>query len=485
MKKGLWISLAIVALLAASYPGLAWYSGRTVETRLKEYEKRMLDLAPYMTVVNRKYDRGIYRSSEETTYELFRALLTTVSAAQAATGKSPAVPNSLRFTVRSRIVHGPFPGFGAPALARIETEFVMDESVKKALAQVFGERKPIEIVTRLDYSGDGVTQYSSPSFDHFPIGNKGETLSWQGFTASVEFGRDLAWFKAHGEAPGMQGTSPDGESVKLEQVSFGSNSELAFDDLYIGDGWMKIKSIRVVPGTAEEPAARKSMTMNGFDYSAKATRNKDYLDANGKFAIAGMDVEEMQMKDLHYDLSFNHLHGPTVAAIWRAVRRVLAQGIAAPVGENGATIDKEVKRLGVALLEHEPELVVDRISFTIPEGDAKLSGRAHLVGFEAADLESENPMALVQKIDAKVDIDIAEGLLKKFAEKSGGAAQLEQQLATLEARGFCTRRDGRVSTHIEFRQGALTFNGKAFSPQALMPPASEGSAKPPRDTTHT
>ncbi|MGH8314628.1 MAG: DUF945 family protein, partial [Steroidobacterales bacterium] len=93
MKKGLWISLAIVALLAASYPGLAWYSGRTVEARLKEYEKRMLDLAPYLTVVNHKYDRGIYRSSEETTYELFHALLATVSAAQAATGKGPAMPN--------------------------------------------------------------------------------------------------------------------------------------------------------------------------------------------------------------------------------------------------------------------------------------------------------------------------------------------------------------------------------------------------------
>jgi uncharacterized protein YdgA (DUF945 family) len=473
-------------LLAASYPGLAWYSGRTVETRLKEYQKRMLDLAPYITVVSHKYDRGIYRSSEETTYELFRAMLATVSAAQASTGKTPPLPDALRFTVRSRIVHGPFPAFGAPALARIETEFVMDESIKKALAKVFGDRKPIEISTRLEYGGDGSTRYSSPAFDRFPIGNKGETLSWKGFTANMEFGRDLAWFKLKGEAPGMEGSSPDGESVKLEQVSFGSNSELAFEDLYIGDGWMKIGSISVVPGSDEASAARKNMTMNGFEYSAKLVRNKDFLDANGKFAIAGMDVEDMPIKDLHYDLSLNHLHGPTVAALLRDLRKVLAQGVAAPVSENGATIDQDARRLGIALLEREPELVVDRISFAIPDGDARLSGRMHLVGFEAADLEAGNPMALVQKIDAKVDIDIAEGLLKKFAEKSGGAAQLEQQLSALETQGYCTRSDGRVTTHIEFRQGALTFNGKAFSPQALVPPpAPQSGAKPPRDTTHT
>src|ERR1700741_1797808 len=109
---------------------------------------------------------------------------------------------------------------------------------------------------------------------------------------------------------------------------------------------MKIKSISVVPGAADGSAARKSMTMSGFDYSAKATRNKEFLAPSGKFAIAGMEVEDMQMQDLHYDLSFNHLHGPTVAAIWRAVRKVLAQGVAAPVGENGATIDKGMKGLG-------------------------------------------------------------------------------------------------------------------------------------------
>jgi len=71
------------------------------------------------------------------------------------------------------------------------------------------------------------------------------------------------------------------------RISRISNSELAFDDLYIGDAWMKIKSISVVPGAAGGPAAGKNMTMSGFDYSAKATRNKDFLDASGKFAIAG------------------------------------------------------------------------------------------------------------------------------------------------------------------------------------------------------
>lgn len=485
MKKGLWISLAILALLAASYPGVAWYSGKVVETRLRQYQKQMLEIAPYLTVVSEKYERGVYRSTQETTYEAFHTLLASVGAVQMASGKGGELPKSLRFTVRSRIEHGPFPGFGPPALARIESEFVLDEAVKQSLAKLFGERKPIEIVTRLEYSGAGETDYSSPSFERFPVGNKGETLSWKGFKASMAFGADLRWIKMRGEAPGMEANSPNGESVQFAGASFEANSEIAYEDLYLGDGALRIKTVRVAPGAADGMGPTRNLTMDGLEYVFQVPHKEDYLDVIGQFAIAGLRVEDTDVKDLHYDLTVKHLHGPTVAALSRAMRKVMAEGPAAPVGEGGATIDKEAKRLAIVLLEHEPVVQIDRITFAMAEGVATMTGSVQLVGFEAADLEGESgPMGLMQKIDARADIDFEQGLLKKFSEKAGGGTQLEQQLANLEAQGYVTRDNGHVKTHIEFKQGALTFNGKAFSPQALAPPPDEGTRRP-RDTTHT
>jgi uncharacterized protein YdgA (DUF945 family) len=486
MKKGLIVSLAIVAVLAASYPGLAWFCGKTVETRLGSYQKRALVLAPYVTVVDRKYERGVYRSTEVTTYELFHALLASVPAAQAA--NAGTLPVSLKFTVRSEIVHGPLPGFGPPALARIETEFVLSDSIRQELKKAFGDRKPMDIVTLLDFSGGGVTRVTSPAFDGFPIGNKGETLSWKGLTARSSFGPDLAWTKSHGEAPGMEAKSPEGEVATFDRISFDTNAELAFEDLYLGDFAATVKTIRLVPGTGEATPAAKSMSMEGFAYSAKLARAQDdFLDGHANFAIGSMDVDATKLSDLHYEVSLKHLHGETVAAIARVVRKALGEGLTAPVGANGATVDQEIRRLGIELLKRDPELVVDRISFAMPEGDASLRGSVHLVGFEPSDLEgSAGAEALVPKVDARFDIDLAEGLLRNFAEKSDGAAQLEQQLAAFEAQGYVTRSGGRVTTHLEFRQGALTLNGKAFSPQAVAPPsAPQGTTKPPRDTTHT
>jgi uncharacterized protein YdgA (DUF945 family) len=482
MRKGLWISLAIVAVLAASYPGLAWYSGRTVEARLKTYQERMLAQAPYLTVASRSYERGIYRSTEEITYEFGRGMFAAVAAAAAASGKPGTVPGSLRFTVRSRIQHGPLPGFGRPALARIETEFVMSDAVKQTLAKAFGERKPIEIVTLLDFQGGGETKVSSPAFDGFSIGVKGETLSWKGLNATVKFGPDLAWAKLHGEAPGMEVKSPAGESAKFEQISVDSNSELAFEDLYIGDASVTMKSVRVEPGQSGAPGPQ-SVSMDGIEYSARFDRKQDFLDVGAKFGIASMDMQPAKLSDLHYDLTIKHLHGPSVAAFMRSFRKALAEGPAAVDGEAGATFDKELRRLGIELLKRDPELVIDRISFAMPEGDAKVTGSVRIVGFDEGDLEGPAAaMSLVQKLDARVDVSVAEALLAKLAATGGGAAQWDQQLASFEAQGYVTRTDGRLTTHVEFRQGALTLNGKAFTPPAAPPPAGE---KPPRDTTHT
>jgi uncharacterized protein YdgA (DUF945 family) len=166
----------------------------------------------------------------------------------------------------------------------------------------------------------------------------------------------------------------------------------------------------------------------------------------------------------------------------RSFRKVMAEGRTAGGSEGGGTFDKELRRLGIELLKRDPELVIDRISFAMPEGDAKVTGSVRIVGFDEADLEGPTAaMSLVQKLDARVDVSVAEALLAKLAATGGGAAQLEQQLASFEAQGYVTRTDGRLTTHVEFRQGALTLNGKAFTPPSA-PPAGE---KPPRDTTHT
>ena len=48
-----------------------------------------------------------------------------------------------------------------------------------------------------------------------------------------------------------------------------------------------------------------------------------------------------------------------------------------------------LKEYGAILLEHQPEFVIDRVSLTMPEGTARISGRVALPGFVRADLEAK------------------------------------------------------------------------------------------------
>ena len=480
MKKGLWITVGAVVLAAASYPAAAWYSGILVESRLQEYRQLMLKQAAYVTVAREKYERGIYRSHEEVTYEFGKQFLGAMAVAAASSGQGDKIPNSLTFTVRSEIEHGPFPKWGPLALARIETEFVMSNSIRKELAKVFGANKPIEIVTLLNYNGSGTATASSPAFEGFKFMDM--TMSWHGFKSTVDFGPKLATLEMKATAPGFEFTSEKGESAKFEEVSVESKAALAFDDLYIGDMSVTLKGLNVQP-VASGASQAKPVSMSGLSEVVHAGRKDDLIDFNVKFGIASLDVTTVKLSDLHYDFGLNHLHGPSVAAFVRLMRKSFAED---PTASANA-MATEGRRIGIEILKHDPELVIDRISFAMPEGDAKFSGRAHVVGFDASDIDGPSgPAVLLQKIDAEVDFSISEALFSKLVATNGAAAAAEQQLATMEAQGYLTRKDGRLSTHVEYKNGQVTINGKPFVPPTpnatQMPPA---TGKPARDTTHT
>ena len=492
MKKGLWIGAAVVGLVAASYPGLAWISGKAIEARIGDYRGRMLEQMPYLTVAERIYQRGIFHSREEVTYEFGRHALDAVAAARPDAQNLAGMSKNLRFTIRSDIEHGPFPGFGRPALALIESEFVTDAATQRELARAFGDRKPIEFVTRVGFDGGGVMTVASPAFANLDVG-KSEKLSWSGLTMSVEFGRDLGWFRMRGAAPGLSLDSPNGEAVKLAGLSFDSDTQLAFGDLYVGGGAIRVKSARIgvpaqetVASKPPAPSAAARTVLDDLVYSASFDRQGEFLDLTGKLTAARLETGAFKLQDAHYEITFRHLHGPSVAGFVKLMRRSFAEG--PPPAAGDPTFETEVRRLGIEILRNDPELVIDQVSFVLPEGDARMSGSARIVGFQSSDLEGAAGVAsLAQKIEAKLDISVAESLLAQQPVAGGASppvlAMIEQQLANLEAQGYVSRAGSRLVTRVEFRNGQLSFNGKPFAPPRPPPPAPPG--KPPRDTTHT
>ena len=67
MKKSS-IALAVVAALAVAYPAASWMSGKRLETKLSQTDKKDVLFANFK-IVKQTYTRGIFSSKQESTIE--------------------------------------------------------------------------------------------------------------------------------------------------------------------------------------------------------------------------------------------------------------------------------------------------------------------------------------------------------------------------------------------------------------------------------
>ena len=63
----------------------------------------------------------------------------------------------LRFTIRNEVWHGPVLGLSGLGIARVKTHLVLSDETQKKIAEIFGPKDPLEIVTRVGFTGGGTT----------------------------------------------------------------------------------------------------------------------------------------------------------------------------------------------------------------------------------------------------------------------------------------------------------------------------------------
>jgi uncharacterized protein YdgA (DUF945 family) len=158
------------------------------------------------------------------------------------------------------------------------------------------------------------------------------------------------------------------------------------------------------------------------------------------------------------------MHIATLAKFSTAVKKAYAT----PVGSSkdiAAAVIAPYKEYGIELLKYDPDLTFDRIMISTPEGDGVIKGVLKVKGITMADFDAGG-MAVIPKIDAVFDVDVSEAMLAKLSGNPGAAG------GAVDA-GYVTRKDGHLLSHIEFKAGALTINGK------LQPLPGMGGPPPP------
>jgi uncharacterized protein YdgA (DUF945 family) len=519
MKKIIIVVVVLVALLVVA----PWGVGKLAEKRLDHGLDKLVEAAPYLTVVERKYTGGWFKSEQVVTFEAFGPWMKALSPkaieeamskqgaapaiesdvvpeseAQAAAdaaepadadaeaipppaaSEEPAVPDAipklnemLRFTVRNEVLHGPVLGFSGFGIARVDTHFVMSDDVRKEVEKVFGPKSPLDISTRVGFLGGGTTTFKSEGRTIKPKDSKSE-ITWETFKLAIGYSKNADDYDVDGKWPKFTVVdSSDNTKFVMTNMTMDGDGKRVRGDLYDGDFTFAIDQFNFVGKDAE------AVEINDIQYIVNSETKGDFTGMSAKVGFGKVKAKELsaqgiELKEFHYDIGVRRLHAETLEKIMAEFKSLYAKPMSNAL-ELNEMMFAPLKEHGMELLKYDPEFVIERIGIVTPEGDGYIKGVIKLKGATADDFGSGS-MGLIGKIDADLTIDLSEKMIQKFPNGSTGAGALVDA-------GYAKREGDRLICKILFAKGELTVNGK---PQAIPglggpPPGAMEEAPPPQE----
>lgn len=473
MKKILGALAALLLLCVA--PGVL---GRFAEARINRGLDALEAKTPYLRIAERRWSQGWFRSHQEVVWEIVapqmgqpeegapatgadaeapvpEAPAGDAPAEEAATGPAPATPSRpLRFTVRNDVLHGPVLWTSGLGLARMDTHLVLTDAWREKVVKFFGTEEPWRISTRVAFFGGGTTTISGDrrTIDLKQIDPRQEgSIAWDDFRLSMSLSRKARSFDVDGRQPRIEFRNAQGVQVVMSGITVDGEGERIVGDLYESDVALAAAKLAVsgVKGQDFQVAELR--------YEQDGDHSGDFMDYATRAGTGSIDSPQLRdlklaMKETHFDLSFRHLHIPTL------------QKLVAAINQSAATQPQDIQAAqqqvlgplvehGMELLRHEPELVLDRIGFATGAGAGWIKGSIKLTGVPAQDASISLP-ALLQGLQADIRIEADQAMLESFPN---GATML----GIAVDQGMATRDGRKLVSRIEYRNGQLTINGKS------------------------
>jgi len=471
MKK---FGIAAVLLLALALIA-PWGVGQLAKRRVNDGLDQLIEAAPYLGIVERKYTPGWFRSEMEVTFEVrspamgalnpAAALIESMKhagaagepprqeapAAEAPAADAPApLSPMVRFTVRNEILHGPVLGLSGVGLARIHSWLVLDENVRQEIVDVFGTDEPLRVSTRVGFFGGAVTSFSS---DAHTVKIKGDSteLSWDDLDLDVGYSRNLDTFDVSGDWPRLEiKDAKEGIQFLMRDMNLESRARRKKGDLYDSDLKFSIAEVRIV-------GADKTRTgISDFRYTVATGDDGDFTSVavrvgSGAIESAELGALGLDVQAFHNDITLRRLHTATLVRLLAALRDSYEKPASA-IAASAAVLDP-IKEQGLELFKHDPEFVIDRIGIETPLGAGYLKGVIRLKGVTEKDLKM-GALSLIARIDAELSFEAPQKMLDAI---QGGPAAVG--IAVDE--GYAERKADKVVSKLEFHQGELKINGKA------------------------
>ncbi|MBB5018358.1 uncharacterized protein YdgA (DUF945 family) [Chitinivorax tropicus] len=479
-KIGRGLALAGTGALAI-WLGGTWWAGMSAEQALTEQQQKLSKL-PYFKLKAAAYERGFFSSQQEVTLELSDAVTWPYQMYLRYAGK-PYQPISL--TYRQHIKHGPFPLFSNgdfhPYKAVVSTELLLPDDVKAKLKPFFGDKPPVSLENRIGFNNDGVIAIDVPSFD-YQEAISGVKIHWQGLKSQFNYNGQYDRFQLKGAIPGLKLEAAEKATVDIKSLHFDGKTRSGVAGLMLGESNANLASIAVDIKEGTPFAA----TLENLRYTTQSDAVGDYVHADGHFDVGSLLLAGKRYGPAKLDASAKHLHAPTLAKLDQAIISLQKQALN-DAADTHQTLEafETLKKTGLPLLEHDPELALNKLSIQLPEGRVDANGGIRLVGFREKDLD--NPVQFLERIQAQADLKLPKPVVDTYVRllirntlisRSGSGEditpeQIEQmdelakqlvqgQVANLIEQKMIREEGQNLAVSLRWKTGKLSINGNDF-----------------------
>ncbi|MDD2893770.1 MAG: YdgA family protein [Halothiobacillaceae bacterium] len=444
----------VLAVPVIAYPAASWVIGGQADALLVE-QYAQLDDNEIIKIVERKMQRGIFSSEEVVTFEFQPEFIEQLRAlSKNEDVQAPIEP--VRFSFRTRINHGPLPELSSVGLATAHTELELNHPLVTTL---YAGKSPLTSDTTIDFSGKTHDRIRSPAVSSVVDGS---TSSWGEFVLDVTYDRSMTEWTYQGGLPYIKlGTEDGSHSLELNGLALEGQQSRVFADnpyLYTGPVKFTLQSMETKGAGEEQPPMR----MKNMLIQSNVTEKTGFIDILVGYSIESIQLGEEAYRAARFDLALRHLQAKALAEL-----NLAAQGVDSE-GELSMEQFKPLLRPLQVLLENSPEIVIEHMGVTTPEGEIKASAMIKLPNANVGNLEAavENPlmlMGLASVLEASTQLAVPQALL--MASLSEEQAEM---LPPLIQAGYVLDKNGQLSTSISYAQGKTTINGQPLDPSLLM-----------------
>ncbi len=520
LKKIVHINLKIVGIILLILIALqtitAYFFGIMAEKQFKSQFQQMSD-SGFIKVVNYKYNRGWFLSSENVVLQLNTNTLSNISTLlpiKLSTESNLAnESNVYQLSYNTSIVNGIFAGwiYGnfMPTLAYEKAKIIIPDSLAKYVQTFFKDETPLTLTSVIYINGSGKYQLYSPEFN-YEEALSGVKIKWDGAKLVVKFNKEFNSFNNKLEIPGLDFYAPTKGSIVLNNFEYISDTHRSVNEIKVGDTSLLLSKISVQ--LEESDISKKfklgdmvskviginaaeflndveffnpaNFTLSNVSYQSHSTDENNYFNSDVKAGFDKLSSESKDYGPFNFDFSLNHIRADKFTSVANLLESMTT--IENPTDEQKEQFSRELKNEMTPILMESPVATINKVTLQMPSGLMSIDGLVTTHGFESKDMEDQSNF--IDKIYATANIAVPKPVLSyllflqmKYFLSAGNAELdeesskslselvnilLDNQLHVWLHKNYLSDESGIIKTKFKLDNGVVYLNDNPTNPKS-------------------